>query len=48
MPKVPETTRLQRSKSEFSDLDIRTGELFCRFCEKKVSFFLICNVYTIG
>ena len=49
MPKVPETTRLQRFKSEFSDLDIRNGELFCRFCEKKVSFFfLICIVYTIG
>ena len=41
MPKVPETTRLQRFKSEFTDLDIRNGELFCRFCEKKASFFLI-------
>ena len=39
MPKVPETTRLQRFKSEFSGLDIRNGQLFCRFCEKKVSFF---------
>ena len=39
MPKVPETARLQRFKSEFSDLNIRNGELFGRFCEKKVFFF---------
>ena len=27
MPKVPETTRLQRFKSEFSGLDIRNGAI---------------------
>ena len=35
MPKVPETTRLQRFKSEFSDLDIRNGEFFCSVVRKR-------------
>ena len=39
MPIVPETTRLQRFKSEFSDLDIRNGVILQILWEKGKFFF---------